>query len=60
MAISKEIKTSTNEKPLFIMLNMKAGGIVLNKRERRECDEREMINTLAIEAYLVCAITAPA
>jgi len=57
MAISKEIKTLTNEKPLFIMLNMKAGGIVSNKRERRECNEREIINMLAMEAYLVCAIT---
>lgn len=54
MAISKEIKTSTNEKPLFIMLDMKARGIVSNRRERQECDEREMINTLAMEAYLVC------
>src|SRR6266545_4076550 len=53
MVISKEIKTLINEKP-FIMLDMKAGGIVLNRRERRECDKREMINTLAMEAYLVC------
>src|SRR6266542_4484393 len=54
MAISKEIKTLMNEKPLFIMLDTKAGGIVLNRRERRECNEREMINILAMEAYLVC------
>jgi len=54
MAISKEIKTSMNEKPLFIMLDTKAGGIVSNRRERQECDKREMINTLAMEAYLVC------
>ena len=38
----------------MLNMNLKAGGIVSNRRERQECDERDLTNTLAMEAYLVC------